>query len=105
MVFIETAAFTRRVVALLSDDEYSRLQTALLDRPDAGAVIKGGGGIRKLRWGASGRGKSGGAQIIYYWQVTQDKILMLAAYAKGVQQDLTDEEVRDLRRVVEEGVR
>jgi hypothetical protein len=103
MVFVETAAFSRRVVALLSDDEYSRLQTALSGEPDIGAVIKGGGGIRKLRWAASGRGKSGGARIIYYWQAAQDKILMLTAYAKGAQQDLTDEQVRDLRRVVEEG--
>lgn len=61
MVFVETAAFSRRVVALLSDDEYSRLQIALLDKPDAGAVIKGGGGIRKLK-AAEGFASCGGGR-------------------------------------------
>ena len=60
MVIIETSIFTRRVQALLDDDDYRRLQTVLVLRPDAGDLIPGGGGLRKIRWGAKGRGKRGG---------------------------------------------
>jgi len=67
MVIIETSVFTRRITELLSDDEYRELQATLVERPKAGPVIPGSGGIRKLRWSASGRGKRGGARVIYYW--------------------------------------
>ncbi len=69
MVIIETRTFTRQVTALLSDDEYRALQTELAGRPDAGAIIQGSGGIRKLRWSVHGRGKRGGVRVIYYWAV------------------------------------
>jgi mRNA-degrading endonuclease RelE of RelBE toxin-antitoxin system len=82
MIFLETTIFTRRVTAILSDDEYRELQSVLVLRPDAGAVIPAGGGIRKIRWNASGRGKRGGSRVIYYWATAQDKILMLFIYAK-----------------------
>ena len=58
--FVETKLFTRLVQEYLSDDEYSKLQEALLSDPEAGAVIRGSGGVRKLRWGVAGRGKRGG---------------------------------------------
>ena len=51
----------------LSDDEYRRLQAHLIERPDAGAVIQHSGGVRKVRWAAGGKGKSGGLRVIYYW--------------------------------------
>jgi mRNA-degrading endonuclease RelE of RelBE toxin-antitoxin system len=69
MVIIETSIFTRQVQALLDDDEYRRLQTALVIRPDIGDLIPGGGGLRKMRWSAQGRGKRGGVRVIYYWAV------------------------------------
>ena len=67
MVFIETPTFTRMVTALLTDDEYQELQNTLLKDPARGDLIKGGGGIRKLRHAMQGRGKSGGVRAIYYW--------------------------------------
>lgn len=63
--FVETKLFTRLVQEFLSDDEYSKLQQALLADPEVGAVIPGSGGIRKLRWGLAGRGKRGGIRVIY----------------------------------------
>jgi mRNA-degrading endonuclease RelE of RelBE toxin-antitoxin system len=69
MVVIETIVFTRRVTELLPDNEYRLLQATLVDRPDAGPIIPGGAGLRKIRWSASGHGKRGGARIIYYWAV------------------------------------
>lgn len=101
MIFIETTAFTRRLQTLLPDDEYGRLQTSLILRPDWGDIISGSGGIRKLRWQSSGRGKRGGARVIYYWAVTRDTILMLDVYPKNEKEDLTSDELKTMRRVVE----
>lgn len=65
-VFFETSVFTRRVTELLSDYEYAELQRTLVANPNAGDVIPGSGGLRKIRWAAQGRGKRGGVRIIYY---------------------------------------
>lgn len=101
MVIIETSVFTRRVTALLSDDEYRELQATLVERPKAGPVIPGSGGIRKLRWSASGRGKRGGARVIYYWATEQEHLLMLFIYAKNESDDLTQDQIKTLRNIVE----
>jgi mRNA-degrading endonuclease RelE of RelBE toxin-antitoxin system len=85
----------------MPDEEYRELQSALVARPDAGAVIRGSGGLRKLRWGLQGRGKRGGVRIIYYWAVSSEQILMLLIYPKNEADDLTDEQVKILRQVVE----
>ena len=102
MVIIETSIFTRQVQTLLSDEEYRQLQMALVLHPDLGAVIPGSGGLRKVRWSIRGRGKRGGVRAIYYWAVVHDKILMLFIYAKNEQDDLTLEQLKVLRRIVEE---
>jgi hypothetical protein len=101
MVIVETSIFTRRVTELLPDEEYRALQATLVDRPDAGPVIPGGGGLRKIRWSASGHGKRGGARIIYYWATAQDRILMLFIYAKNESDNLTPNQIKTLRQVVE----
>jgi len=67
MEFIEAAAFTKYVHDYLSDDEYFGLQNFLLQNPESGKVVPGSGGIRKVRWAMSGRGKSGGVRVIYYF--------------------------------------
>lgn len=66
MLIIETPIFTKQVLAALTDDEYRRFQNMLLERPEAGKVMSGGGGLRKIRWAAEGRGKRGGIRVIYY---------------------------------------
>jgi hypothetical protein len=102
MVIIETPVFTKRVIAILSDEEYRLLQMHLINKPDAGKVIKGSGGLRKLRWSAKGHGKSGGVRIIYYWFAARDTILLLFVYAKNERDDLTPGQLEQLKRVVEE---
>lgn len=102
MVIVETSLFTRRVTEMLSDDDYAAIQWLLLARPDAGALIRGSGGIRKLRWGLGNRGKSGGVRVIYYWAVSRDQILMLHIYPKNEADDLTQAQMKILRRVVED---
>ena len=86
--FVETKLFTRLVQEYLADDEYSQLQQALLANPEAGAVIPGSGGIRKLRWGLAGRGKRGAIRVIYYLRTRQGQIWMLTLYAKNVAENI-----------------
>lgn len=102
MVIVETSVFTRQVQKLLSDDEYRHLQMELVSRPDVGAIIPGSGGLRKMRWGLRGRGKRGGARIIYYWAVEQNRLLMLFMYPKNVRDDLSSAQLKMLKRIVEE---
>jgi mRNA-degrading endonuclease RelE of RelBE toxin-antitoxin system len=102
MVIIETTIFTRQVQALLADEEYRKLQIALAERPDLGALIPQGGGLRKVRWGVAGKGKRGGVRVIYYWARPQQQLLMLFVYAKSERDDLTPVQLRQLRTVIEE---
>jgi len=102
MIIVETSIFTRQVTELLPDDEYRKLQTVLVNRPDAGDVIPGSGGLRKIRWGLSGKGKRGGARVIYYWAVSQEQILMLFMYPKSERGDLSPGQLKVLREIIEE---
>jgi len=101
MQFIETSIFTRQVTALLTDDEYSQLQVALSAHPDMGTVIQHSGGLRKIRWSMSGRGKRSGVRAIYYWLMAEDQILMLFMYPKKEKDDLTPQQLKVLREIVE----
>ena len=102
MLFVETPIFSRQVTELLPDDEYKRLQEVLLLRPEAGDLIPGGGGIRKMRWRVAGSGKRGGLRTIYYWDTPSEICYMLFVYRKSDKDDLTQQQIRALRKVVEE---
>ncbi len=99
--FIEAPAFTRHVHAYLDDGEYAALQWALVLRPDAGALIRGSGGLRKLRWKARGRGKSGGYRVIYYWRARQGEIWLLTIYAKNEEQTIPGHILRAIKEAME----
>ncbi len=101
MVIVETRMFTRLVTELLDDDEYKELQEALVNRPDLGDLIKGSGGLRKVRWKRKATGKSGGIRVIYYWVVDDYHIRMLYVYPKGKQEDLTKRQIAQLKTIVE----
>ena len=73
----------------------------LTDHPDAGNVIPGAGGARKLRWAAKGKGKRGGARVIYLYVVIAARIYLLRCYAKSVRTDLTADEKRELRQIAD----
>ena len=102
MELIETSVFTRQVTALLNDEDYREFQFRLAANPELGPLIRGGGGIRKIRVAAGGRGKRGGARVIYYWAVRKNLILLLYAYPKNVAADLTLSQVVQLARTVRE---
>jgi hypothetical protein len=101
MVFVETPIFTRQVIEVLTDEQYALLQGSLVAQPDSGDLIKGSGGMRKLRWALPGRGKSGGIRVIYFWRVTESQIVMLTMYAKNEQANLTAAQVKQLAKLVE----
>jgi hypothetical protein len=102
MLFIETSIFTKQIKSLISDEEYREFQEELLLQPDKGALIKNGGGIRKIRCSQSNKGKSGGIRVIYYWVTEDDQIFFLVAYPKSVKDNLTDKETNILRQLVKE---
>ena len=101
MLFIETTIFTKGIQKLISDDSYRELQAALVLRPDAGDLIKGSGGLRKVRWSLRGKRKRGALRIIYYWDAP-DIIYMLFPYKKNEQEDLTQGQLKVLRELVKE---
>ena len=101
MTIIETPIFTRRIQVMLSDEEYRLLQAHLVNKPDVGKIIPGSGGMRKLRWSAKGHGRRGGIRVIYYWFISKDIILLLFAYSKNEQDDLTKEQLRQLKKIIE----
>lgn len=102
MEFIETPVFTTEVRRLLADEEYRGLQLALALRPQQGVLIRGSGGLRKVRWKAKGKGKSGGVRVIYYWLTEEDTIYLLMAFEKSAQANLTPAQVRTLSKLVQE---
>jgi len=100
--FIETKLFTRLVQDYLSDDEYAALQQALLADPEAGAIIAGSGGVRKLRWGVAGRGKRGGIRVIYFLRTRHGQIWMLTLYAKNVAENVSARVLKQIKDEIDD---
>ena len=90
------------VLDYLSDEAYSALQEALMRTPEAGPVIPGSGGVRKLRWGATGRGKRGGYRVIYYVRRAHGVIWMLTMYPKNVAENIPAHVLRQIAKEVED---
>ena len=100
MELVETPVFTRQVDAALSDEAFLTLQWTLLRAPDAGDLIPGSGGLRKLRVALPGRGKRGGARLVYYWDKPRDRLYLLFLYPKNKRADLTRGQLKALRGLV-----
>jgi len=101
MIIVETTVFNRLIGQLMDDDRYRELQALLIENPDIGDLIQGSGGLRKIRWKLTGRGKRGGVRVIYYWAVSVDQIRMLYVYSKSDQENLTKDQLKVLRQIVE----
>ena len=100
--FIESRLFARLVVTYLNDDEYRALQEELARNPDAGPVVPGSGGVRKIRWAAQGRGKRGGYRVIYYVKRSHGVIWLLTIYPKNVVDDIPAHVLRQIRKEIDD---
>lgn len=87
----------------LDDEEYAALRHVSIETPEAGPVVAGSGGVRKLRWGAPGRGKRGGYRIIYYVRRANGVIWMLTMYPKNVADSIPGHMLRQIREEIEDG--
>lgn len=100
--FIETPIFTKALSRYLEDDEYAKLQNYLNEQPDAGVIVPGSGGVRKLRWGSEGRGKRGGLRVIYYLRSARGELWMLTIYGKNVQENIPAHILRQIKENIDD---
>ncbi|MEO8465176.1 MAG: type II toxin-antitoxin system RelE/ParE family toxin [Gammaproteobacteria bacterium] len=102
MVFVELTPFVAFRKEYWTDEDLRAMQNVLLVAPDAGDLIRGSAGLRKLRWSAQGRGKRGGARVIYYWHVPGDRIYLIYGYVKSRSEDLTAHQLKALRDLMKD---
>lgn len=99
--FIESPVFSAYLRDYLTDEEYAALQEYLCEQPEAGDLVRGSGGVRKLRWQRAGTGKSGGVRVCYYARTRAGQILMLVIYAKSVRDSISGHVLKALREEME----
>ncbi len=97
----ETREFTRRADGLMSEDDKGTLVFYLACHPEAGNLIRETGGLRKLRWNAGGKGKRGGARVIYYFHSEMMPLYLLTVYGKSEKADLSIEQRRKLSKLTD----
>jgi hypothetical protein len=97
---VEVSHFVRQVEELLPEEDRLALIEYVARNPETGVIMPGTGGVRKLRWGLAGRGKSSGARVIYYYHNGTMPVFLLGIFAKNVKVDLTPGEKQELRRLV-----
>lgn len=102
LTFIELPVFARFREVYLDDDELAGLQAYLIAQPNAGDVIPGSGGCRKLRWRGSGRGRRGGLRVIYFWRRADGQIVLVTLYAKNVTEDIAPATLRALKEAFDD---
>jgi hypothetical protein len=100
--FIESAVFERVRALYLDDDEYAELQQFMLQNPEAGNLVRGSGGVRKLRWRRKGSGKRGGLRVIYFVRYQPNEFWMLTLYAKAKQENVPAHILRALKKEFED---
>ena len=101
VTFVETKLFTKLGQEYLSDDDYAILQQSLIVNPEAGDVIPGSGGVRKLRWGVAGKGKRGGLRVIYFLRLRNDEVWMLTLYAKNVADNIPAKVLKKIKEEID----
>ena len=101
---METHEFLRVTKKLMDDVERAELVLYLAYNPTVGDVIPGSGGVRKLRWGLEGRGKRGGARVIYFFHDMEMPLLLLKVYAKNEQEDLSQDQLKKMQQFTKQMV-
>jgi hypothetical protein len=101
--FIESSIFERALPVYLDDDEYSEFQQFLMQNPEAGELVPGSGGVRKVRWARPGMGKRGGLRIIYFVRYQPNEFWMLTLYAKAKREDVPAHILKQLLEAFRDG--
>ena len=102
LTVIETPLFQRQWPLYWTEEERGSFAAYLAEHPDAGDVVSGSGGLRKVRWKRAGSGKSGGVRVIYFTRLTEGEIVLLTLYAKAKLDNLTGSQLKEIRRALEE---
>ncbi len=102
MLFIESSTFRKQREKYLDDEAFRALQNEIVGHPEKGKLVRGSGGLRKIRFGAKGKGKRGGVRVIYYFAVSTDTIYLLDLYAKSEQETLTPDQIKVVRERLNE---
>ena len=101
LTIVETPIFSKLVYDYLTDDEFAEFQVFLAENPEAGDVVPGSGGVRKIRWARRGMGKSGGVRVIYFNRLSDSEIWLLAIYAKAKQKNAPAHTLRAMKEAIE----
>lgn len=101
MIFIESTVFTRLLPDYLSDEDYQALQSYLMQKPDAGDIVRGSGGVRKVRWASNNKGKRSGIRAIYYWKKANHEIWMLTIYSKSEQSTIPGHILKQIAEAID----
>ncbi len=102
LTVVETLLFQRQWPHYWTEEERGAFAAYVAEHPTAGDVVPQPGGIRKLRWGRAGSGKSGGVRVIYFTRISEGEIVLLTLYAKSKTDNLTGPKLKEIRRVLEE---
>jgi hypothetical protein len=102
ITIVELKSFQHEADCIFTEEEREALADFIASNPDSGVIIPGSGGVRKLRWRAGGRGKRGGARVIYYFRDLNMPVFLLAVYAKGEKLNLTMAERNAMQRLVDD---
>jgi hypothetical protein len=105
VTFVESPLFTRQVHDYLTDDEYGVFQAFLASNPEVGDVVRGSGGVRKMRWNRRGTGKSGGVRVLYFARTDAGEIWLLLIYAKSVVESMPAHILKALKEEMEHAYR
>jgi hypothetical protein len=98
---IETPVYAGKVEQILTDDEREAFAVFIAQKPMAGSVVRGSGGVRKVRWAQKGKGKSGGARVIYYNRLENGEIWLLTLYAKSDRSTIPSYELKLIKEVID----
>jgi hypothetical protein len=102
LTFVETATFTRLVHEMVSDDDYAQFQRDLARHPEQGDLLEGCGGVRKVRMAARGKGKSGGARVLYLYLRHRQRIYLLYVFTKGDAANLSADGKKAMRELAQQ---
>lgn len=98
---IETPVYSNKVIGILTEDERDAFAAFIAANPTAGSVVRGSGGVRKVRLAQSGRGKSGGARVVYFNRLANGEIWLLTVYAKGDRSTISAHELKLIKEAID----